>query len=101
MEQALTQFTVNILFDDSTGFGEADKHFATEADSMIDILYDLVRISLEYIIHLTETFTELSCLNVNLLFSMSLILVLCILGNIVQLLYITSVTKVHGMDNQQ
>ena len=47
-----------------------DKYFATEADIIIDIVYDLDKISLEYL-HLTRTFTK-SCLNVKLLFCMSL-----------------------------
>ena len=43
MEQALAKFIVNILFDDSTGFDEMDNHFATETDTIIDIIhvYDL------------------------------------------------------------
>ena len=76
MEQDLTQFAVNkILYDDSTGCDEVDNYFATEADTIIDILYvydlheDQIRI-----LYLTGTVTKLSCLNIKLLFSMSLYL---------------------------
>ena len=31
-----------ILCDDSTGFGEVDKYFATEVDAIIGILYEQV-----------------------------------------------------------
>ena len=41
MEQALTQFVVKILCDDSYGFDEVGNYFATEADTMIDIVYYL------------------------------------------------------------
>ena len=40
MEQALTQFAVKLLCDDSTGCDKVDNYFATEADTMIDILYE-------------------------------------------------------------
>ena len=60
-----------------------------------------IRIRIEYL-HLTGTFTKLSPLNVKLLFSVPLyILVLYILRNIEKSLFITSVTKVHGLDNHQ
>ena len=72
MEQTFTQFAVKILCDDSTAFDEVDDYFATEADTMIDIIYedDLDGISFEYL-HLTGTFTQLFCLNVKLQLSMS------------------------------
>ena len=38
MEQNLTQLAVIILRDDSTGLGEVDDYFATEADTMIYIV---------------------------------------------------------------
>ena len=38
MEQDLTQFAVLILCDDSTGCGEMGYYYATESDTMIDIL---------------------------------------------------------------
>ena len=40
MEQTFTQFAVKTLCDDSTGFDEVDDYFATEADTMIDIIYE-------------------------------------------------------------
>ena len=40
MEQDLTRFEDKILCDDSTGCNEVDNYFATEADKMIDILYE-------------------------------------------------------------
>ena len=40
VEQDLTKFAVKILCDDSTGFDEMDNCFATEADIIIDIIYD-------------------------------------------------------------
>ena len=40
MEQDLTQFTVKILCDDSTGCDEIDNYFAIEEDTMIGILYE-------------------------------------------------------------
>ena len=43
---------------------------------MVVIVYDLDKNWLGYL-HLTETFTKLSCLNVRLLFSVSLYLYLC------------------------
>ena len=39
MEQDFTQFTDKILCDDSTSCDEVDNYFATEAATMIDILY--------------------------------------------------------------
>ena len=41
MEQDLTQLASIILCDDSTGCDEVDGYFATEADTMIDIVCDL------------------------------------------------------------
>ena len=40
VEQDLTRFAVKILCDDSTGCDELDNYFATEADTMIGILYE-------------------------------------------------------------
>ena len=40
MEQDLTQFEVKILCDDSTGCDEVDNYFATDADTMIHIVYE-------------------------------------------------------------
>ena len=42
-----------------------DNYFTKEADIMVDNVYDLNRISLEYL-HLTGAFTKLACLNVKL-----------------------------------
>ena len=41
MEQDRTQFTVLILCDDSTGCDERGGYFATEADTMIDIVCEV------------------------------------------------------------
>ena len=41
MEQHLTQFTVLLLFDDSTGCDEMGNYFATEADTIIDIVCEV------------------------------------------------------------
>ena len=41
MEKVLIQFAVKIMCDDSTGFDEMDNYFATEANKMINIVYDL------------------------------------------------------------
>ena len=38
----LTLFAEQILCDDSTGFGEVDKYFATEVDTIKGILYEQV-----------------------------------------------------------
>ena len=38
MDQDLSQFAVLELGDDSTGCNEMDDYFATEADTMIDIV---------------------------------------------------------------
>ena len=38
MEQDFTQFAVLILWHDSTGCDEIGDYFATEADTMIDIV---------------------------------------------------------------
>ena len=40
MEQDLTQFADKILSIESTGCDEVDNYFATEADTMIDMLYE-------------------------------------------------------------
>ena len=40
MEQDLTQFEVKMLCDDSTGCDEVDTYFATDADTMIHIVYE-------------------------------------------------------------
>ena len=40
MEHDLTQPSVTILCDDSTCCDEVDDYFATEADTMIDIVYE-------------------------------------------------------------
>ena len=40
MQQVISQLEVKILCDDSTGFDEVGHYFATEADKMIDIVYD-------------------------------------------------------------
>ena len=61
--QDLTQFAVKILCDDYTGCDKVDSYFATEADTMVDILYmsmTCMWISLKYL-HLTGQFTNLSC----------------------------------------
>ena len=41
MKQDLTQFAVLILCDDSNGCDEMGDYFATEADTMIDIVCDV------------------------------------------------------------
>ena len=41
MEQGCTQFAVLILCDDSTGCDEMGNYFATEADTMIEIVCDV------------------------------------------------------------
>ena len=41
MEQYLTQLAVKIQWSDSTGCDEMDDYFATEADAMIDIVYEV------------------------------------------------------------
>ena len=41
MEHALSEFTVKILFDDSTGLDEMDNCLATVAVTVIHIVYDL------------------------------------------------------------
>ena len=38
MEQDLTQLSVKLLSNDSTGSGEVGNYFATKAESMIDIV---------------------------------------------------------------
>ena len=57
LEQDLTQLAVIILCDDSTGCDELDYYFATEADTMVDIVYVrltlITKISFEYL-HLTR-----------------------------------------------
>ena len=40
MEQDLTHLAVIILCEDSTGCNEVDDSFATEADTMIDIVFE-------------------------------------------------------------
>ena len=40
MEDNFTQFAVIILCDDSTGCDEVNDYFATEVDTMIDIVYE-------------------------------------------------------------
>ena len=40
MEQDLTQFAVKILCAGTTGCDKVDNYFSTEADAMIDILYE-------------------------------------------------------------
>ena len=40
VEQDLTQLTVIILWDDSIGCDEVDNYFATEADTIIGIVYE-------------------------------------------------------------
>ena len=47
-----------------------DNYFAREAEIMASV-YDWIKISSEHL-HLIGTFTKLYCLNVKLLFSMSL-----------------------------
>ena len=42
MEQDLPQFAVLIIYDNSTVCGEMDDYFATEADTMIDIVHVFV-----------------------------------------------------------
>ena len=39
-QQELTQFADKILCDDYTGFDVVNNYFATEADTMADILYE-------------------------------------------------------------
>ena len=41
MKQDLTQLAVIILCDDSTGCDEMNDYFATEADTMIDIVCEV------------------------------------------------------------
>ena len=41
MEQDLTQFAVLILCDDSTACGEMGDYFATDADTMVDIVCEV------------------------------------------------------------
>ena len=41
MEQDLTQLAVIMLCDDSTDCDEVDDYFATEADTMIDIVCEV------------------------------------------------------------
>ena len=41
MEQDLTQLAVIILCDASTGCDEVDDYFATEADTMIDVVCEV------------------------------------------------------------
>ena len=41
MKQDLTQLAVIILYEDSTGCDEIDDYFATEADTMIDIVCEV------------------------------------------------------------
>ena len=40
MEQHLTHFAVEILCDDLTGLDEVDNYFATDADTMLYIVYE-------------------------------------------------------------
>ena len=40
MEQAVTQFQVKIICNESTGFDEVTNYFATEADMRIYIAFD-------------------------------------------------------------
>ena len=40
IEQDLTKFAVKILCGDSSGCNEVDNYFATEADTMMNILFD-------------------------------------------------------------
>ena len=66
MKQDLTQ-----LCDDSIGCDEMNNYFATEADTMIDVVCE---VDFEYtlvfnILHLTGTIIKLSHLNVKLSFS--------------------------------
>ena len=72
MEQALTQPAVKILFGDSTSFNVMRWTFILPEKQKSLILYmTCIRISPEYL-HYIGIFTKLSCLNVKLLFSMSL-----------------------------
>ena len=41
MDQDLTQLAVIILCDESTGCDEMNDYFATEADTMIDIVFEV------------------------------------------------------------
>ena len=41
MTQNLTQFAVLLLCDDSTGCGEMCDYFTIDADTMIDIVYEV------------------------------------------------------------
>ena len=73
--------------------------FATEADTMIDIVYDFDEDKLE-IFNLAGTFTKFPCENVKPLFSMSLYLYFSIIhiGNFRKKgLFITSVTRSMGL----
>ena len=45
MEQAVTQFQVEIMCNESTGFDEVTNYFATEADMMLDLHLTLMRLS--------------------------------------------------------
>ena len=68
MEQDCTQFAVKILCHDSTGCDEMRDYFATEADTMIDIVrLTGIKIFFEDLL-LTGIFMKLSHLNVNYIF---------------------------------
>ena len=80
MEQDFTQFAVLILCDYYTGCDEMGDYFAMEADTMIDIVFEVTRIKIgfEYL-YLIGTFIKLSHLNVKLLFSICIFIYLSII----------------------
>ena len=70
MEQDCTQFAVIILCHDSTGCDEMGDYFATEADTMINIVrLTKIKVVFEYMyLYLTGIFIKSSHLNVNYYF---------------------------------
>ena len=96
----------HILCDDSTGcknVGENDDFHRSRHNDKCVMRFTQMKISFEYL-HKTEKYIELSCLNVKLYF-LFLFLYLAlygnILGNMSKSLLKTSVTIVHGIDNQK
>ena len=94
-EQDHTQLAVKILCNDSTGCDEEDVYFATTLDTMIDIVYK----------DALDEFIKMPRLNVTLLF----LVFFSIHFSITRIrkyvrkksLFITIVTNVHKLDNQQ
>ena len=63
MEQIITQLAVKILFDDYSVvflWDEEDNYFTREAETIIDIVYDLDKDWFRNL-HQKETFTKLNC----------------------------------------